>query len=167
MTTLKKIKPKDLAEGRMICVPLVEMAGFAFGYVALTRQRWGALFNIFDHIAPGDTPPDDIETKPLIVEHILGGVGEFVDAPTNPEPWRLLDRHVQSAQPVDKALFQIGSKIYDMCTGQQVIDAAIDRQSLPNKEYPLDNKYSYLVTAKLLRREFRFDKEARVYALVG
>lgn len=150
----------------MVCVPLVEAAGFGFGYVALSRRGWGYLLNVFDHVAAGDAPPDDIESKPLAVQNLLGHDGLFVEAKDNPAPWRALDRRVQAPAPVERALFQIGSRIVDMASGAEVSDPAIDRKSLPYKEYPLDNAYSYLVTAKLLRCDFAFNDEAERYELV-
>lgn len=150
----------------MFCVPLVEASGFGFGYVALSRKGWGYLLNIFDHVAAKDRPPADIEGKSLAVQNLLGNDGLFVEAKHNPEPWRVLDRIVLAPAPVDRALFQIGSKIVDMKSGAEVSDPSIDRKALPYKEYPLDNEYSYRVTAKLLRCDFAFNDEAERYELV-
>lgn len=166
MTTVKKVSASALKVGRMFCIPLADDAGFGFGYVALTRKGWGSLFNVFDHIAPTDTPPDDIESRPLIIHNLLGGGADFLAAPANPVPWRLLDRYVAAPEPVEQALFQIGSKIKDMVTDDVVDDPTIDRTALPFKEYPLDSRYRYMVTAKLLRCDFRFDKEKRAYELL-
>lgn len=167
MATLKQAKVLDLQEGVMFCVPLVDNAGFGFGYVALARKGWGYLYDIFDHVSKIETPPDDIESKPLIIQNLLGNDGQFLEAQYNPDPWRLLDGRVQSIRPVGQALFQIGSKVLDMSSGDEVKDPSIDAKALPYKQYPLDNKYSFLVTAKLLRCDFRFNKEKRAYELVG
>ncbi|MCZ0737294.1 hypothetical protein [Phreatobacter sp. AB_2022a] len=163
---MKTIKVLALEEGAMFCVPLVQASGFGFGYVALSRKGWGYLLNIFDHVAADDTPPDAIESKPLAVRHLLGNDGLFAEAKDNPDPWRVLGRKVQAAIPVERALFQIGSKIVDMVSGAEVGDPSIDRKSLPYKEYPLDNEYSFLVAARLLRCGFAFNEAAERYELV-
>lgn len=166
MVSLKKAKVLDLQEGTMFCVPLVENTGFGFGYVGLSRQGWGYLLNIYDHVSATEAPPADIENKPLIVQNLLGNDGLFIEARYNPDPWRVLDRSVRAIAPVERALFQIGSKIVDMKSGDDINDPSVDRKSLPFKEYPLDNEHSYMVTAKLLRCGFAFNDDEERYVLL-
>lgn len=166
MVSMKKVKIVDIPEGTMFCVPLVDGAGFGFGYVALARKGWGYLLNIFDHVSASDAPPADIENKALAVDNLLGNDALFTEARYNPDPWRLMDRKVAKIAPPTGTLFQIGGKALDMRDGQEVHDPSIDVSSLPLKKYPLDNKYSFLVTAALLKCDFRFNKEKASYELV-
>lgn len=164
MATLKQAKILDLQEGTMFSIPLVEGAGFGFGYIALARKGWGYLYDIFDHVSATDSPPQDIETKALAVRNLLGNDGQFTEARYNPNPWRVLESRVKKIAPIESALFQVGSKILDMRDDKVVTDPSINKSTLPQQRYPLDNKYSFLVTAKLLRCDFRFNNGA--YELV-
>lgn len=53
-----------------------------------------------------------------------------------------------------------------MRTSGEVIDPKIDPKSLPYKEYPLDNRSSYLVTTKFLRCHYKFNKDKGAFELV-
>lgn len=155
-----------IPEGAMFCVPLAEGAGYAYGYVALARGGWGYLYDVYDRIGADDTPPDGIEDAGLAVRNLLGSGGEFLAATYNPRPWRLLDRQVRAIAPLGPALFQVGSKVLDMRDGQPVTDASIDLKSLPYKEYPTDDEHSYLITARLLGCEYRFNDAGTGYELL-
>lgn len=155
-----------IREGAMFCVPLAAGAGYGYGYVALARTGWGYLYDVYDRIGQDETPPDGIEDASLAVRNLLGSGGEFLAATYNPRPWRLLDRQVRAIAPLGPALFQVGSKILDMRDGRQVIDASIELKGLPYKEYPTDDEHSYLVTARLLGCDYRYDQERGAYELL-
>ncbi|UHQ21275.1 hypothetical protein LVB77_11255 [Lysobacter sp. 5GHs7-4] len=156
----------ELSEGAQFCVPLPEGAGYAYGYIALARKGWGYLYDIHARIGVDETPPADIAAAPLALRNLLGSGGEFVAAPYNRQPWRLLGTQAAAIAPLVSPLFRVGSKVLDMRDGAPVSDASIALASLPYKEYPTDDEHSYRVAACLLGCEYAFDEARAGYVLL-
>lgn len=160
MVEVKKARRPNLKDGDLFCVTLAEGHGYAFGYVALASSKSGKLVDVFDHVSATQTPPEDIEDQPLILHNLLTGSGIFVQTRNNPTPWRLLGRRVSRMRPVGQALLQIGGKVFDLRTDGLIEEpAGVDWRTLPRHSLPLDDAHTWKITARLLRRDYRFKED--------